>query len=55
MITAAWRGTFGVLSGADHFTAVAPLADPSSDLVAAILADMDTPAASVDGGAAPER
>ncbi len=40
VITAAWRGTFGVLPGADHFTAVAPLADPGSALVAAILADM---------------
>ena len=40
VITAAWRGVFGVLPGADHFSAVAPLADPDSDLVAAILADM---------------
>lgn len=40
VITAAWRGDFGVLPGADHFTAVAPLTDPGSDLVAAILADM---------------
>ncbi|WP_237478087.1 alpha/beta hydrolase [Lichenibacterium dinghuense] len=40
VITAAWRGTFGVLPGADHFTAPAPLADPDSALVAAILADM---------------
>ena len=36
-IAAAWDGTWGVLPGANHFTAVAPLTDPSSPLVAAIL------------------
>lgn len=36
-ITAAWGGTSGVLPGANHFTAIAPLADPSSLLVEAVL------------------
>lgn len=36
-IAAAWDGTSDVLPGADHFTAIAPLADPSSSLVAALL------------------
>lgn len=36
-IAAAWGGTWDVLPGANHFTAIAPLADPSSPLVAALL------------------
>ena len=36
-IAAAWGGTWDVLPGANHFTAIAPLADPSSPLLSAIL------------------
>ena len=36
-IAAAWGGAWAVLPGANHFTAIAPLADPSSPLVATIL------------------
>lgn len=36
-IAEAWNGTLDVLPGANHFTAVAPLADPASPLMATIL------------------
>jgi arylformamidase len=33
-MAAAWGGSFAALPGADHFTVIAPLADPASGLVA---------------------
>ncbi len=36
-IAEAWGGTWRLLPGANHFTAVAPLADPASPLVATML------------------
>jgi arylformamidase len=32
-MAAAWNGDFTAMPGADHFTVVAPLADPASSLV----------------------
>jgi arylformamidase len=39
-IAKAWNGVWGVIPGANHFTAIAPLTDPGSDLMSTIVADM---------------
>lgn len=36
-IAEAWGGTWDILPGANHFTAIAPLADPASPLMATML------------------
>jgi arylformamidase len=33
-----WRGTWGVIPGANHFTAIAPLTAPDSDMMKTIAA-----------------
>jgi len=39
-IAQAWNGTFGLLPGANHFTAIAPLAAPDSEMMRTIAADV---------------
>ena len=39
-IAAAWAGTWGFIPGANHFTAIAPLTAPDSDMMKMIAADV---------------
>jgi arylformamidase len=39
-IAAAWGGTWGLIPGANHFTAIAPLSAPDSEMMQTIAADV---------------
>jgi arylformamidase len=40
LMALAWRGMWGFIPGANHFTAIAPLTAPDSEMMAAIAADV---------------